>query len=223
MCLHNNWHSSRCGHCNASGHTRNLARCLASHHHFSSFLVFITAQITIRAAGTSLRPWLLLLRFLLLGLCLLLCLLHLQQLLRYGVALGSHQSWVHFTHKRNAVLVHGHTFRARNQDVLRLQVCVDNSADTVQVVKTDERVPCHLAHDLQRYTLEVVSLDQRKYVRTHGLEDHANVLAIRPVVLKVVNQLDNTCEGHGRQQIPQWPTLRGVPLTQPTTLGGFCQ
>mmetsp|Transcript_1112 Transcript_1112/g.2180 ORF Transcript_1112/g.2180 Transcript_1112/m.2180 type:complete len:227 (+) Transcript_1112:1540-2220(+) len=93
----------------------------------------------------------------------------------------------------------------------------------MQVIKADERVRSHLAHNLKRNSLEIVLLDERQNVRAHGLEDHADVLTMRTKMLKVVDELNNPSEGQARKKRLQRTILRLRPLGMHAPLRCLCQ
>mmetsp|Transcript_7833 Transcript_7833/g.20426 ORF Transcript_7833/g.20426 Transcript_7833/m.20426 type:complete len:251 (-) Transcript_7833:6-758(-) len=109
------------------------------------------------------------------------------------------------SYERHAVLVHRHAEWATDQNILGLQIGVDDVADSVEVVETDEGVRRYLAGDVERNTLEVVALDEGEHVRPHDLEHHAHVLAVRAVVLKLVEQRHYAGEGQMGQPVRQGP------------------
>mmetsp|Transcript_861 Transcript_861/g.2098 ORF Transcript_861/g.2098 Transcript_861/m.2098 type:complete len:281 (-) Transcript_861:557-1399(-) len=74
------------------------------------------------------------------------------------------------------------------QHILGLQVRVYHAMLSVQVVKCDEELACNVAHDFQRYSVVVVTLDEREQVVTERLEDHAHMQSIRPAHVERVKQ-----------------------------------
>jgi len=60
-----------------------------------------------------------------------------------------------------SILVDRYSPWAGNKHVLRLQIGVNDTANSVQVVKTNQCVCGNLTHNLERNSFEVESLDER--------------------------------------------------------------
>lgn len=73
--------------------------------------------------------------------------------------------------------------------VLRLEVSMNNLAHAMHVVETNQALLRQLSHQRQRDTLVLVSLDDLKEVDTENFENHDEMLAIRSVMNKRVQQL----------------------------------
>mmetsp|Transcript_7375 Transcript_7375/g.11707 ORF Transcript_7375/g.11707 Transcript_7375/m.11707 type:complete len:207 (-) Transcript_7375:71-691(-) len=82
---------------------------------------------------------------------------------------------------------------------------------------------CHFAHNVQGYSLEIVPLDQGQHIWTHGLKDHADMLAMHPEMLEVVNQRHNAREWKMGKEPLQWPSLCFLPLSVVASLRGLGQ
>ena len=75
-------------------------------------------------------------------------------------------------------------------DVLRLEISVDDLADVVQVVKSDEALPGNLARQIDWDAFELVLLDDIEQIHAQDFEDEAEVLAVRASVDEGIEQLD---------------------------------
>mmetsp|Transcript_26330 Transcript_26330/g.69227 ORF Transcript_26330/g.69227 Transcript_26330/m.69227 type:complete len:238 (+) Transcript_26330:1387-2100(+) len=142
-----------------------------------------------------------------------------QQLLSHRI--GRIRHMVQIPHQRNTMLADRYPVGASNENVFGLQVRVDDTADSMQVVQTNQRVSRNLAYGLQRNALEIPLLDEGQQIGTHGLENHADMFPIGTIMLKVVHQLDHAREGHVRKDVSKGTALCGVPVAQATTLGSF--
>mmetsp|Transcript_2061 Transcript_2061/g.6266 ORF Transcript_2061/g.6266 Transcript_2061/m.6266 type:complete len:463 (-) Transcript_2061:452-1840(-) len=76
------------------------------------------------------------------------------------------------------------------QDVFGFQVGVDDAAFAVEEVERDANLPAHVANSVDGQTAVLGLSDDAQQVCAQHLEDHADVTAVRPHVLKVVQKLD---------------------------------
>ena len=81
-------------------------------------------------------------------------------------------------------------WREAERYVFGLEISVDETADSVHVVESDEALLTHAARHAKWDTLVVVALDHFEQVDAHDFENHHVVLAVWPVVLEGVEQLD---------------------------------
>mmetsp|Transcript_87022 Transcript_87022/g.182147 ORF Transcript_87022/g.182147 Transcript_87022/m.182147 type:complete len:376 (+) Transcript_87022:970-2097(+) len=154
----------------------------------------------------------------LLGLvCFLGCLLLRQLLVR--CRLGS----MHGADQRDTLLVHGDTSRAAHEHVFGLEIRVDDTANTMEIVQTNQSVGDNLADDVERNSLEVVALNECQNIGTHGLEYHAHVLSMRSIMFKIVHELHHACEGQLREQVLERPPLCRLPVQECAPFRCFCQ
>ena len=74
-------------------------------------------------------------------------------------------------------------------NVLGLQVCVDDLADTMEVVKAHEDLTGDFAHNWHRYTLIVKAFDETEHVVAQNLESHDRMATILSMVEELVEHL----------------------------------
>lgn len=80
-----------------------------------------------------------------------------------------------------------------DKDVLWLQICVDDTAFAVEVIKTEKDLLCDLLDERHGDTAVVPALDQAEQVLAEYLEHHAYVHAVRSLVVKRVQQAHDMC------------------------------
>jgi hypothetical protein len=75
-----------------------------------------------------------------------------------------------------------------DEDVLRFEVGVNDAALAVDVVETEEDLLGDLLADVVGNAAVVVTLDQPEEVLTQHLENHADVVPVRPAMCEVVEE-----------------------------------
>lgn len=78
-----------------------------------------------------------------------------------------------------------------DKDVLGLQIGVDDAADPVHVIQTQQNLLRDLLDDRGRDALGLVPLDESQEVLAEHLEDHADVRSVGALVLEVVEEGDD--------------------------------
>ena len=68
------------------------------------------------------------------------------------------------------------------QDVLRFEVCVYDSANAVQEVESHGNLPCYFLDEVQRKALVVVAFQDFEEVYAQDLKNHTEVVAVGAAV-----------------------------------------
>jgi len=69
-----------------------------------------------------------------------------------------------------------------NNNILRLEICVNYLAHSVHVIKTNETLSCKLPHQWNGHALVIISLDDLQEVDAQDFEHHDKVLSIWSMV-----------------------------------------
>ena len=78
-----------------------------------------------------------------------------------------------------------------NQNVLRLEVCVDHAACAMQEIQSQQELLGNLLDKHHGNAAVLVAADEREQVLAQNLENHANMDAVGALVGKCVQQLDH--------------------------------
>ena len=81
--------------------------------------------------------------------------------------------------------------RETQQHVFRLEIGVDDLAEPVQEVQSDEDLLGYDASEVHRNSLVAVALDNLEQIHSEDLEYHAKVVSVGPPVDEAVQQLNN--------------------------------
>lgn len=76
-----------------------------------------------------------------------------------------------------------------NDYVLRLQICVDNLAVSVQVVQANQDLLCHAPDDGNGDPLVVIAFHYLEQINAQNFKDHDKVGSVRPRVQERIEQL----------------------------------
>lgn len=81
--------------------------------------------------------------------------------------------------------------RELEEDIFRLEVSMDDSAESVEEIKTYEYLSGNFSAEVKRDTLVVVSLDDFQEIDTEDFEDKAEVVSVGSFVDEGVEELNN--------------------------------
>ena len=76
------------------------------------------------------------------------------------------------------------------QNVLRLEICVNNSTNSVEKVQSHKYLPCDFLDQVKRKPFVVISLEHLEQIDPQDLEDHTEMVAIGSFVKEGVEEVE---------------------------------